>query len=53
MLELKGKYLSILGDSSSTYKGVSNDNTANSTIGANPYFYQGDFPLEKRIGHVF
>ena len=45
MLELKGKYLSILGDSISTYKGVSNDITANSTIGANPYFYQGEFPL--------
>ena len=44
MLELKGKYLSILGDSISTYKGVSNDTTANSTIGANPYFYQGEFP---------
>ena len=47
MLELKGKYLSILGDSISTYKGVSNDTTANFTIGANPYFYQGEFPLEK------
>ena len=47
MLELKGKCLSILGDSISTYKGVSNDNTANSTTGSNPYFYQGDFPLEK------
>ena len=47
MLELKGKYLSVLGDSISTYKGVSNDTTANSTLGANPYYYQGEFPLEK------
>ena len=47
MLDLKGKYLSILGDSISTYMGVSNDTAANYTIGANPYFYQGEFPLEK------
>lgn len=44
MLELKGKYLSILGDSISTYKGVSNSIESNATIGANPYFYQEEFP---------
>ena len=47
MFELKGKYVSILGDSISTYKSVSNDNTANSNIDANPYFYHGEFPLDK------
>lgn len=47
MVELKGMYLSILGDSISTYKGVSNDNTSNATIGTNPYFYHGEFPLDK------
>ncbi len=44
---LTGKMLSILGDSISTYKGISNDIFANSTIGANPYFYSEDFPLDK------
>lgn len=41
------RYLSVLGDSLSTYKGVSNDLAANVTIGANPYHYHGEFPLEK------
>ena len=57
MLELKGKYLSILGDSISTCKGVSNSIESNATIGANPYFYQEEFPLDKtywmRIIKVF
>ena len=44
---LKGKKLSILGDSISTYQGVSNDERANSTIAANPYFYRDPFPLDK------
>lgn len=43
----KGKKLSILGDSISTYRGVSNDSTANYTIRHNPYFYYLPFPLEK------
>ncbi len=47
MLGLKGKYLSVLGDSISTYKGVSNDNTSNATIGTNHYYYHGEFPLDK------
>ncbi len=44
---LKGKRLSILGDSVSTYKGVSNDESANSTLLYNRVFYKGSFPLEK------
>ena len=44
---LKGKKLSILGDSVSTYKGVSNDEGANRTTVFNPYFYRPEFPLEK------
>ena len=35
----KGKKLSILGDSISTYEGVSNDSSANSTIGGNAVYY--------------
>ena len=42
----KGKSLSILGDSISTYRGVSNDANANLTIQHNPYFYKEPFPLE-------
>ena len=44
---LKGKKLSILGDSISTYRDVSNDERANSTINNNPYFYRDPFPLGK------
>lgn len=44
---LKGKMLSILGDSISTYQGVSNDAATNSTTYINPYFYKEPFPLEK------
>ena len=44
---LSGKLLSILGDSISTYEGVSNDATANPTISQNPYFYREPFPVDK------
>ena len=45
---LKGKKLSILGDSISTYKGVSDDPKANSTLIYNPYYYsESRFPIEK------
>ena len=44
---LKDKKLSILGDSISTYQGISNDASANSTIFINPYYYRDPFPLEK------
>ena len=43
----KGQKLSILGDSISTYKGVSNDASANSTLLYNPYYYRDPLPLEK------
>lgn len=43
----KGKKLSILGDSISTYKGVSNDENARRDLFYNPYFYQDPLPLEK------
>ena len=41
------KNLSILGDSISSYNGLSNDVSANATIGINPYFYREPFPIEK------
>lgn len=44
---LKGKLVSILGDSISTYQGVSNDAEINSTLFSNPCHYGGVFPLEK------
>ena len=44
---LKGKKISILGDSISTYRGLSNDASANATTGANPYFYRDPFPPER------
>lgn len=44
---LKGMKLSILGDSISTYKGVSDDSSANSTIKYNPYYYSDPFPINK------
>ena len=43
----KGKKVSILGDSISTYRGVSNDTEARQDIGENPFRYQLPFPLEK------
>ena len=43
----KGKKLSILGDSLSTYQGVSNDGNINHTLLANPYFYRYPFPEDK------
>ncbi len=48
---LKGKKLSILGDSISTYKGVSNDEKANATLFYNPWFYCLPFPAEKTYWH--
>ncbi len=36
----EGKYLSVLGDSISTFKGVSNDSSYNHTIGSNAVYYQ-------------
>lgn len=44
---LKGKRISILGDSISTYKDVSNNPSANPQTAANPYFYYAPFPKEK------
>lgn len=44
---LTGKKLSILGDSISTYKGISDDASANSTLTYNPYYYRDPLPLEK------
>ena len=43
---LKGKKLSILGDSISTYQGFSNDADANITTYANNVFYKSQFPPE-------
>ena len=44
---LIGKKLSILGDSISTYKGISDDITANFTLIYNPYYYKESFPEDK------
>lgn len=41
------KLVSILGDSISSYQGVSNDASANSTLLVNPCYYKEPFPLEK------
>jgi len=43
---LKGRSISILGDSISTYSGASNDASSNATIELNPYFYTEPFPIE-------
>ena len=37
--QYKGKYMSVIGDSISTYVGISNDASANSTIGENEAYY--------------
>jgi lysophospholipase L1-like esterase len=46
---LQSKKISILGDSISTYRGVSNDKYANATLYYNYYFpgYADEFPLER------
>ena len=44
---LKGKMLSVLGDSISTYYKVSNNPEYNATIGDNRIFYGLPFPLER------
>ena len=49
---LKGKKLSILGDSISTYQGVSNDAAANSTLFYNRYYYREPMPLEKTYWRI-
>ena len=49
---MNGKRLSILGDSISTYRYVSNDPSMNNTIGDNPYFYREPFPLERTYWRI-
>ena len=44
--QLSGKKLSILGDSISTFKGVSNDTNANETIGNNDVFYTTQMEMD-------
>lgn len=44
---LKGKLISILGDSISTYQGISNDASANKSTAYNPVFYREPFPVDK------
>lgn len=44
--KMSGKTLSILGDSISTYKGYSNNDSANKMLFYNPYFYREPFPVE-------
>lgn len=43
----QGLWLSILGDSVSTYRGASNDGAANASTRYNPYFYRDPFPPER------
>lgn len=47
MITINGKNLSVLGDSISTYRGVSDDTLANATLRYNPYYYRPAFPREK------
>jgi lysophospholipase L1-like esterase len=49
---LKNKRLSILGDSISTYIGVSNNSIINPTIGDNPVFYRPPFPRERTYWEI-
>lgn len=49
---LFGKRMSILGDSLSTYLGVSNDKNANKRLLFNPSFYKPPFPVEKTYWHL-
>lgn len=44
--QLSGKKLSILGDSISTFEGVSNDTNANETIGNNEAFYTTQMAMD-------
>ena len=46
------KRMSILGDSISTYRGVSDDAAAEPTIVGNPWFYRDPFPREKTYWHL-
>jgi lysophospholipase L1-like esterase len=48
---LKGKRLSILGDSISTYQGVSNNAQVRATTAHYPYHYRPPFPIEKTYWH--
>lgn len=41
VVNLDGKTISILGDSISTYTGISNDTSTNTTIGSNAVYYTG------------
>ncbi len=43
---LEGKRISILGDSLSTYEGISNDKEKQFTLVSNPSYYRFPFPLE-------
>ncbi|MBQ9084195.1 MAG: SGNH/GDSL hydrolase family protein [Clostridia bacterium] len=47
------KLISILGDSISTFRGVSNDPIANLTTGRNPWYYREAFPLEGTYWSLF
>ena len=49
---LLGKKLSILGDSISTYIGISNNGNINSSIANNTCFYKPPFPLEKTYWQI-
>ncbi|MBO5269748.1 MAG: SGNH/GDSL hydrolase family protein [Clostridia bacterium] len=46
-MNFSGKRLSILGDSISTYRGVSDDASANVTLYGYPYYYRPPFSLSK------
>ena len=49
---LKGKTLSILGDSISTYLGISNDKDAHPSLYYNAVYYREPFPLEKTYWYL-
>lgn len=49
----KGKKLSILGDSISTYSGISNNTSVNSTIGSNASYYPGSIGTVKSAAETW
>lgn len=49
----QGKKLSILGDSISTYSGISNNTSANSTIGSNVSYYPGSIGTVKSAAETW
>lgn len=52
MITINGKNLSVLGDSISSYQGVSDDASVNATLLYHPCYYRPAFPREKMYWQV-